>query len=42
MGEPTIINIIVTMTEYIGCGGETEGTETSKYLKEQKTKWFPK
>ena len=37
MGQPTINNIMVSASEYIGCRSKTEGTETSKYLEEKKT-----
>jgi hypothetical protein len=36
MGKPTQGNAWVRPTEYIGRTEETEGTETSKYLEEQK------
>jgi hypothetical protein len=36
MGKPTWGNARVRPTEYIGRDGETEGTETSKYLEEKK------
>ena len=38
MGEPTIRNGIVSLLEYIEYGRHTQGTETSKYLEEQKAK----
>jgi len=36
MGKPSQSNIWESCTEYIGAGGYTEGTETSKYLQEKK------
>ena len=36
MGKPTIRNGIVSITEYIGDRRQTQGTETSKYLEEEK------
>ena len=36
MGEPTIFNGMVSMPESIGHGGQTRGTETSKYPEEEK------
>lgn len=41
MGKPTIRNGIVSLPEYIGYGGHTQGTETSKYLKEEKANAIP-
>ena len=41
MGEPTIFNRIVHSREYIACLRQTQGTETSKYLKEEKEKSIP-
>ena len=38
MGQPSMSNVILLLTEYIGQGEQTEGTETSKYLQEKKTK----
>ena len=36
MGEPTARNGAVSMSEFIGYGGHTRGTETSKYPEEKK------
>ena len=36
MGKPTIRNGMVSLPEYIGYGRQTQGTETSKYLEEEK------
>ena len=36
MGKPTWGNAQVSITESIGDGGETRGTETSKYPEEEK------
>ena len=36
MGKPLSSNIDRSITEYIGYGRQTEGTETSKYLEEKK------
>ena len=36
MGEPTIFNRIVPLREFIAYWRQTQGTETSKYLKEEK------
>ena len=38
MGEPTIFSRIVSLREYIAWGRQTQGTETSKYLEEEKEK----
>ncbi len=38
MGKPGCRNRQSPCTEYIGVRRETQGTETSKYLKEKKTK----
>ena len=42
MGEPTRGYTLVFYTEYIGIKSETQGTETSKYLQEKKTKVIPR
>jgi hypothetical protein len=39
MGKPTAS--AVSAPEYIGCRGDTQGTETSKYLKEKKSTEIP-
>jgi hypothetical protein len=36
MGEPTIFNQMVSISEYIGNGRQTRGTETSHYPEEEK------
>ena len=41
MGKPGWSNIQSSYTEYIGIWGETQGTETSKYLEEKKEKSIP-
>ena len=38
MGEPTILNRIVSYSEYIAIAKVTRGTETSKYPEEEKEK----
>ncbi len=37
MGQPNMSNVILLHTEYIGMEEQTQGTETSKYLEENKT-----
>ena len=39
MGKPTAS--AVSAPEYIGCGGDTRGTETSKYPEEKKSTEIP-
>ena len=41
MGKPGWSNIQSSVTEYIGCGGDTQGSETSQYLKEKKSTEIP-
>ena len=41
MGEPTIRNGIVSIIEYIDNRRHTQGTETSKYLEEEKANAIP-
>ena len=41
MGQPAWSNVHVSVTESIGYGGETQGSETSQYLKEKKSKEIP-
>ena len=36
MGKPTVRNGTVSLREYIAYGRQTQGTETSKYLEEEK------
>ena len=42
MGKPTECNISVLGTEFIGAIKQTQGTETSKYLEENKSIEIPK
>jgi hypothetical protein len=37
MGQPISSNVEISVTEYIGYAKATQGTETSKYLVENKT-----
>ena len=37
MGEPSWSHVQLPLTEYIGQGGDTQGSETSQYLKEKKS-----
>ena len=37
MGEPIVRNGTISLLEYIEYGRQTQGTETSKYLEEEKT-----
>ncbi len=37
MGQPNTSNVVLLSTEYIGAEEQTQGTETSKYLMENKT-----
>jgi hypothetical protein len=37
MGQPIQSNVWISATEFIGCKKQTQGTETSKYLVEEKT-----
>ena len=37
MGQPITSNVVIFCTEYIGAEEQTQGTETSKYLMENKT-----
>ena len=41
MGEPTTFNRVVSLREFIAYWGQTQGTETSKYLQEQKENSIP-
>ena len=41
MGKPSWSNVQLSVTEYIGCGGDTQGSETSQYLKEKKSTEIP-
>ncbi len=36
MGQPVTSNVVTFTSEYIGCKMTTQGTETSKYLVENK------
>ena len=37
MGQPITSNVVISVPEYIGYVKATQGTETSKYLEEEKT-----
>ena len=37
MGQPLMSNVMRSASEFIGCKKTTQGTETSKYLEEEKT-----
>ena len=41
MGQPGGSNVQTAATESIGCRGETQGSETSQYLKEKKSTEIP-
>ena len=41
MGKPGWSNVQSAFTEYIGNCGETQGSETSQYLKEKKSTEIP-
>ena len=41
MEQSDWINTQSSMTEYIGYGSETQGSETSQYLKEKKSNEIP-
>ena len=41
MGQPLTVNSVRSGSEFIGAGSDTEGSETSQYLEEEKTKIFP-
>ena len=41
MGKPTVANLQYPLTEHIGLRKGTQGTETSKYLEEEKTIVIP-
>ena len=41
MGEPTTFNRVVSLREFIAYWRQTQGTETSKYLQEQKENSIP-
>ena len=38
MGQPVTSNVVISASELIGCKKTTQGTETSKYLVENKAK----
>ena len=38
MGQPTWSHVQVSIAEYIGYERRTQGTETSKYLQEEKSR----
>jgi hypothetical protein len=41
MGEPIVRNGTISIFEYIEYGRQTQGTETSKYLEEEKANAIP-
>ena len=41
MGQPVAGNAASTITEYIGYGSDTQGSETSQYLEEKKSNEIP-
>ena len=41
MGEPTTFNRVVPLREFIAHWRQTQGTETSKYLEEEKENSIP-
>ncbi|CZR09548.1 Hypothetical protein TR210_2736 [Trichococcus ilyis] len=41
MGQPNIFDRILRCTEYIGAARNTQGTETSHYLQEEKENSIP-
>ena len=41
MGQPLTGYTVRSIAEFIGYGSETEGSETSQYLEEEKPKIFP-
>ena len=41
MGQPGTGNAVSPATEYIGCRSDTQGSETSQYLKEKKSTEIP-
>ena len=41
MGKPNRSNVLLSVTEYIGCRSDTQGSETSQYLKEKKSTEIP-
>ena len=42
MGQPSWSHVQEPIAEYIGYVGRTQGTETSKYLQEEKSREIPK
>ena len=38
MGQPVRSNVLTSNTESIGIGGDTQGSETSQYPQEKKSK----
>ena len=38
MGQPSILNRMLLRAEYIGAVERTQGSETSQYLQEEKSK----
>ena len=41
MGQPGWSNVQSSANEYKGCGSDTQGSETSQYLKEEKSIEIP-
>ena len=41
MGQPSRSRVLLSCTEYIGTGSNTQGSETSQYLKEEKSIEIP-
>ena len=41
MGQPSGSNVPLSISEYIGYGGETRGSETSQYPQENKSTEIP-
>ncbi len=41
MGEPDILNRMSSRAEFIGAARQTQGSETSQYLQEQKSNEIP-
>ena len=41
MGQPAWSNVHASVTESIGSSGDTQGSETSQYLKEKKSTEIP-
>ncbi len=41
MGQPSTSNVVLSAIEYIDCRSDTQGSETSQYLKEKKSTEIP-